>query len=156
MRNILLVDVHNFYVNGMKKFDQTVNYPELACLMPFYRKIAYGRQSEDKVQTFAKMLKGLNYEVRFGGSPYNVEMALTVAELIERRAVDHLVIGSSYFETIHIHEYCFNRGVTTTALGFNIPEAFGRFADIVEMDHNLLMDFQDEVPVESVEQVVAA
>ena len=155
-KTVLLVDVHNWYITGMKKFpEQVVNYSEI-CGYGFGQKIAFGRQSEDKVATFAKLLRNLRFDVRFGGSPYNIEMALEAAQLIERGAVERLVIGSSYFETIHIHEYAHRRGIETAVMGFSIPEAFSRFSDVIELDETVMMEAANDVPSERPFGVVTA
>jgi hypothetical protein len=156
MKNTLIVDVHNWFTTGQKRFpNHLVDFAAIGELLPFHRKIAYGRQSEDKGGEFSKHLQELGYEVRFGSAPYNVELALTVAEMIERRAVDRLVLGTSNFEAVHILEYAFNRGIEVTPVGFGVPAAFGKYGETIELDINVLKEIPNDVPTNGLVEVVA-
>jgi uncharacterized LabA/DUF88 family protein len=151
MRTALIVDVHNLYMTCSKKYpgkvvDYSVLSGEFVALgSSMFFKTAYGRQSEDKVETFAKALRRIGFDVRFGGGPYNIEMALQCAELVRNRSIDHLILGTSYFETIKILEYARSYGIYTSVCGFNVPEAFQRVADIRELDADHLQEKTDEV-----------
>ena len=151
MRTALIVDVHNLYKGCLKKFPgYSINYEALTkehadLGASLFQKIAYGRQSEDKAETFAKALRKVGFEVRFGGGPYNIDMALTCFRLIEHRAIEQLVIGSTYFETVKIHEFARSRGIYTTVVGVEIPEAFNRVAEPREIDLDVLQVKPNEV-----------
>lgn len=145
MRTCLVVDVHNLYLGADRKFPgSVVNYAEL--LKSFsednalLNKIAYGRQPEEKVRPFATMLRRNGFELSFGNTPHNIEMALKVSEMIERNAFDHLILGTNYFEAGRILKYAKEHGKKTTVFGFELPTIFAQYAECLELDETLIQE----------------
>lgn len=146
MRSALIVDVHNLYLGIQNKYPgRSLDYAELIkdheCQTGsrFLFKIAYGRQAEGRVDAFAKVLRNLGFDIRFGGAPYAIDLAVTVAEMIERRAIDQLVLGSVALETIPLLQYVRNHGVFTTIAGFNVPARFGNYGYVHDLDEQFIM-----------------
>lgn len=155
MRTCLIVDVHNLYLGAERRFPgSVVNYNEmlhgLSETNDILNRIAYGKQPEEKVRAFATMLRRNGFELSFGNTPHNIEMALKVAEMIERRSFDHLILGTNYFEAGRILKFARERGIKTTAIGFELPEIFGHYADLIEIDETLVQERPRDVPSESV------
>lgn len=155
MRTALIVDVNNLYHWGHRKFPgKVINYPKLTAHIAdrgdaLFTKTAYGRQAEDKVPEFAGLMRGLGYDLSFGGRPYNVEIALQVAEMISRGWLEHLILGSTLVESWAILKYARNNGVYTTCLGFDPPANFKKVAEVFDIPDEFLMERPNEVPVSS-------
>jgi hypothetical protein len=145
-RTALVIDVHNLYVGAIKKFPgQVINYGELLTYFEnggndLFHKIAYGKQSVDKVRQFATMLQRNGFELHFGNTPHNIEMAIRVAELIEDRALDHLILGTNYFEAGRILKHARSKGIYTTVFGFDLPAVFAQYAYMLEVGPELLQE----------------
>lgn len=133
MRSALIIDVHNLYIGTQRNFPgRSINYAEVVGHFDrfgnnLFFKIAYGRQPEEKVPGFAKALRKLGFDLRFGVSPYAIDLALTVAGMVHRQSIDHLVIGSVAAEVLPLFQYARQYGVYTTILGYDIPNYFNEF-----------------------------
>lgn len=158
MRTCLIVDVHNLYLGAERRFPgSVVNYGELLKSLSeddmILNKIAYGRQPEEKVRAFATMLRRHGFELSFGNTPHNIEMALKVAEMMERNAFDHLILASNYFEAGRILKFAKEHGKKTTAIGFELPLVFENYAECIEIDDTLVQERPTgELPPESLVQ----
>lgn len=146
IRTCLIVDVHNLYTSADRKYPGSVlNYAELikgfeSTGNEILHRIAYGRQPEEKVRAFATMLRRQGFELSFGNTPHNIEMALKVAEMVERRAFDHLILGTNYFEAGRMLKYVRERGIKATAVGFELPQIFSQYAECLEIDDTMLQE----------------
>lgn len=144
MRTSLIVDCHSLYTGAEKSYPNfVVNYAELVSYYArtgttLFHKIAYGRQPEQKVRPFATMLKKLGFDLEFFDRPHGVRMALFVAGLIESRATDQIVIGSSDPAVGPILRYARDRGIYTSAFGFDVPGWFNLHADVWELNHDFV------------------
>jgi uncharacterized LabA/DUF88 family protein len=146
MKSAFLIDVHNLYVGIGKKFPgRVLNYTAVLEGLAkdgydlFYR-AAYGRQPEEKVRGFSTMLKKNGFELFFGNTPHNIEMAIRAADLIHTSKVDCLVLGTNYFEAGRIARYARERGIHTIMAGVDLPEFFKSFAQTWEFDEALLQE----------------
>lgn len=139
MRSALIVDVHSLYMGCSRKYPgRVLNYADLTSYYAaqgntLFVKLAYGRQSEDSVPQFAKILRRQGFNLTFGGGAHNVEMALAVADLINTRSIDHLILGTNYFEAVHLLSFARSRGVYTSVFGFDIPRAFEEVSTVLEV-----------------------
>lgn len=145
MRSALLVDVHDLYIGANKVFPgRVVNYHELLKSLSedsnVMHRIAYGRQPEEKVRQFASMLRRHGFELSFQNIPHNVEMAIDALDLINSRACDKLILGSSHIETGRILKYAKRKGILTQVVGFQIPEIFYNYAEVIELDETMLQE----------------
>jgi uncharacterized LabA/DUF88 family protein len=146
MKTALLIDVHNLYVGISKKFPgRVLNYTAVLEALTgdgydLFYKAAYGRQPEEKVRGFSTMLKKNGFDVFFGNTPHNIEMALKAADLIHTSKVDCLVLGTNYFEAGRISRYARDRGIHTIIAGVEMPEFFKSFATVWEFGENVLQE----------------
>ncbi len=140
MKTALIIDSNNVYLEINKKFPgQVLSYTNLLESLEsqeynLLHKVAYGRQPEEKVRGFATMMKKNGFEIFFGNTPHNIQMALKVADLIHTAKIECLILGTNYFEAGRILQYARSQGVQTKCLGVNIPEFFAGFCDVWEMD----------------------
>ena len=157
MKTALLVDVHNLYIAINKKHPgKVLNYTALVKFLEdeqydLFHKVAYGRQPEEKVRSFSTMLKKNGFEVNFGNTPHNIEMALKAADLIHTSKVDTLILGTNYFEAGRILRYARDHGINAISLGVDLPDFFKSFATPVELEDGFLIDRKprEDVPVET-------
>lgn len=147
MRSSLVVDVHNLYCSAIRKFPgKVINYASLIAYLEithgceFFHRVAYGKQPIDKVRQFATMLQRNGFELHFGNTPHNVEMALKVAELVEGKYTDSIVLGTNYFEAGRLLKYAQSKGVYTTAFGFDLPQVFNQYAYCLEVSPEFMLD----------------
>jgi hypothetical protein len=146
MKTALLVDVHNLYIAINKKHPgKVLNYTALVKFLEdekydLFHKVAYGRQPEEKVRSFSTMLKKNGFEVNFGNTPHNIEMALKAADLIHTSKVDTLILGTNYFEAGRILRYARDHGINAISLGIDLPDFFSGFATPVEIEEGFLID----------------
>jgi uncharacterized protein YqgQ len=151
MKTGLLIDVHNLYLAINKKFPgRVLNYTKLVEVLigekyDLFYKAAYGRQPEEKVRSFSTMLKKTGFEVYFGNTPHNIEMALKAADLIHTSKLDCLILGTNYFEAGRILRYARDHGIQTMSMGVDLPDFFKSFSQPWELDETL---FQDRKPRE--------
>lgn len=146
MRSAIVIDVHNLYVGAIKKFPgQVLNYGELLKYFEetgndLFHKIAYGKQPVEKVRQFATMLQRNGFELHFGNTPHNIEMSLRVSQLIQDKAMDHLILGTNYFEAGRILKYARSKGIYTTVVGFDLPAVFSQYAYMLEVESEMLQE----------------
>jgi uncharacterized LabA/DUF88 family protein len=144
MRTVLIADVHNLYMACNQKYPgNLLNYSGLLEEFTkqgyvFLQKIAFGKVNEDRVQPFATMMKRIGFELVFGNSPHNIEMALRVAEIVNNRAADCIVLGTNYYEAARILKYARQKGVHTIAFGFELPSVFESYADLMQLNETHL------------------
>lgn len=149
MKTAIICDVHNLYIAINKKYPgKVLNYTSLVQFLvqqeyELFRKIAYGRQPEEKVRSFSTMLKKNGFEVQFGNTPHNIEMALAAADLIHTSKIDTLIVGTNYFEAGRILRYARDHGVNAISMGVDIPDFFKSFSTIWELETEY---FQDRKP----------
>lgn len=140
MKTALIIDSNNVYLEVSKKYPgRVLSYTNLLDTLTkdgynLLHRVAYGRQPEEKVRGFATMMKKNGFEIFFGNTPHNIQMALKVAELIHIAKIECLILGTNYFEAGRILQYARSQGVQTKCLGVNVPEFFASFCDVWEMD----------------------
>lgn len=146
MKTALLIDVHNLYLAINKKHPgKVLNYTALVKFLDdeqydLFYKVAYGRQPEEKVRSFSTMLKKNGFEVNFGNTPHNIEMALKAADLIHTSKVDTLILGTNYFEAGRILRYARDHGINAISLGVDLPDFFKSFSTLVDIADGFLID----------------
>lgn len=146
MKTALLIDVHNLYLAINKKHPgKVLNYTALVKFLDneqydLFHKVAYGRQPEEKVRSFSTMLKKNGFEVCFGNTPHNIEMALKAADLIHTSKVDTLILGTNYFEAGRILRYARDHGINAISLGVDLPDFFKSFSTLVDLADGFLID----------------
>jgi hypothetical protein len=146
MKTALLIDVHNLYLAINKKHPgKVLNYTALVKFLDdeeydLFYKVAYGRQPEEKVRSFSTMLKKNGFEVNFGNTPHNIEMALKAADLIHTSKVDTLILGTNYFEAGRILRYARDHGINAISLGVDLPDFFKSFSTLVDIAEGFLID----------------
>jgi len=159
MKTSLIIDVHNLYLAINKKYPgRVLNYTALVNLLTdqsydLFHKVAYGRQPEEKVRSFSTMLKKNGFEVFFGNTPHNIEMALKVADLIHTSKIECLILGTNYFEAGRILRYARDHGVQTLSMGVDLPDFFKGFSSLWELEESL---FQDRKPREDGNSAIEA
>lgn len=146
-RTLLVVDCHNLFVEGGKLYPgKIVNYTNLlrgyteGLGLELMQKVAYGRQPEDAVISFATLLKKLGFSLHFGGNSHNVQMALRVAQAVCGRTIDNLVVGTNYYEAGSLLQFARDQGIRTYAFGFNLPPVFSNLAETYELDPAVMQD----------------
>lgn len=147
MKTALLIDAHNLYTGITKKYPgKVLNYIGLLDSLKdnfglnVFRKVIYGRQPEDKVKPFASMLRKNGFEVHFGNTPHNIEMALTASEIIYSANLECLILGTSYFEAGRILKFAKDRGVQAMSVGVGLPDFFQTLGSVWEVDETILTD----------------
>lgn len=146
MKTALLVDVHNLYIAISKKYPgKVLNYTALVEFLDtenydLFHKVAYGRQPEERVRSFSTMLKKNGFEICFGNTPHNIEMALKAADLIHTSKIDTLIVATNYFEAGRILRYAKDHGINAISLGVELPDFFDSFAVRVELCEKFLID----------------
>lgn len=152
MKTALLLDVHNLYLSINKKYPgRVLNYTKLVELLQkegfdLFHKVAYGRQPEEKVRSFSTMLKKNGFEIYFGNTPHNIEMALKAADLIHTSKIECLVLGTNYFEAGRILRYARDHGIQTMSIGVDLPEFFNGFSQVWELDDSLFQERKQNAP----------
>lgn len=137
MRTALLVDVHSLYMGCNRKYPGTVlDYGALLSEITgegfkLFVKTAYGRQPEENVPQFAKVLRRLGFDLKFGSGPHNVAMAVEALQLVG--AVDHLILATNYHELAGITSAVRRQGIYTTVWGFDVPKVFEHTAQVYEI-----------------------
>lgn len=146
-RAALVLDVHNLYVNSVKKYSgKVVNYGDLLEELTanqgydLFHRIAYGKQPVEKCRQFATMLQRSGFELHFGNTPHQIAMSLRIADLIKDRALDTLILGTNYFEAGRILKYARSKGIYTMAIGFDLPPIFEQYAYLLEIQPHLLQE----------------
>lgn len=157
MRSALIIDVHNLYQGSLKKFPgKVINYGELVTFFEgqgndLFHKIAYGKQPVEKCRQFATMLQRNGFELYLGSTPHNIDMTLRVTQLVEDRALDHLILGTNYFEAGKILKFARSKGIYTTVFGFDLPSVFKDHAYMLELTPEFLQDRPKNETTESLD-----
>ena len=162
MKTAFLVDVHNLYMAINRKFPgKVLNYIKVleelkAANYDIFHKVAYGRQPEEQVKPFASMLRKNGFEVHFGNTPHNMEMAIKAVDVIHNSNIQCVVIGTNYFEAGRILRYARDKGINTMSFGVGLPEFFQTLGQTWEVTEDLLSDKKpkdESIQVATPEQV---
>lgn len=138
MKTALIVDVNSLYFETQKKFgNYRVNYEkyleelraEGLILTHMY---AFSDQVPKYAAGFKTVLKSLGFQVRFGTTSWNVEMALQLARVIDQ--VECFVLGSSRDELGRLFVYAKERGIVCKCNSVNVPWFFKDNANVKELD----------------------